>query len=292
MTTDPSAPALDGSTQPLPAYVPHLPVLRRPPGWSVLEEPALRVRAAQLFHALATEVPGARPGAVPAASTGQRPTGWDTGREAASVTAADAADARRAGNRVDGPRGRPGRRWLELSLMLLLLGLVVVAPWLAWAPLAGGLCLGILLLHTGYLDRWMSSLRNARTDAEEASADSGEASGQAERGIGRASDGAGAVPVAPVQGLETSGLRFTHSGWLLAAALVLVGVQAAIVIATVQIRRSDPSLQAGAARGAPASRAAEADAALRQPWPLPQAVDARRVLPQPDDAARPEETRQ
>lgn len=214
-----------------------LPVLRRPPGWAVLDETALRARAVQLLHAEVAPVPVMREfvpaqAPQPAPRHAVAPPHLAAGLEALDgmPTAPDPAGTA-AAVQARPHRERPHRQPVGLGLMamMVVIGLMALAPWLIWAPLVGGLALGILLLQTGLLRRWLAVRRQAEGLADPAP------------GVG-----AGQVPptlqsvqaVEAVKGVKVPALRFAHAGWLLTAVLVLVGVQAAMLITTIQVQRA------------------------------------------------------
>lgn len=166
--------------------------------------------------------------------------------------------------------GSLGSTPIALLALLALMGLMALAPWLIWAPVVGGLALGILLLQTGLLRRWVA-IQRERAASGEVSAQApqpgqdtqaaGEAAGEAAGRALLAHARGHRVPEAPlgqavravqvvqkVQAVRVPMVRMTHGGWLLTAALVLVGVQAAMLIATVQVQR------ATAVKPAPADR--------------------------------------
>lgn len=253
-TPAPSAPA--APVGPLRALDVRLPVLRRPPGWGVLDEPALRVRATQLYLVCMQQV-GQEAGG------GLGRLAWSSGRLAPKDSPADSPeeaglDPARTEPHAEvavehpavhsaEPKLRKGSHWHLLPWVLLLGGAMIMTPWLIWAPLVGGLCMGLLLLQTGMLRHWLQ----ARTLQEEAAAGASDllASGFAQtRGL---VDEAG---IEAVQAVGPRRLRFAHGGWMLTAALVLVGVQAAMLITTLQIKSQEPAAMAGAIRAAQPGR--------------------------------------
>jgi hypothetical protein len=146
-----------------------------------------------------------------------------------------------------------------------------IAPWLVWAPLVGGLCLGLLLVQTGLLRRWLA-VQRAHAESSivsEAGAHPGQPLGDTvdlQVNVGAACANA----ITPVQGRSPARLRMAHGGWLLTAALVLLGVQAAMVIATIQIRRADVVLQAVQSRANTDGRAATGEAPATLVLGLPE----------------------
>jgi hypothetical protein len=237
------------------AYVPRLPVLRRPPGWSVLNESALRARAVLLFHAC-VPVPGQGDPPAPDGAPAECPTQPPASQAAALVDPALALSRRTV---TSGPAGQGASRlgrWSTVTLIaplgLLILGLALLSPWLIWAPLMGGLCVGILLIQTGLIGRWLSA-RRARVQHQD---ESPPADASADARDDDRSMGAPTTPVQPVRRIGRPGLRVVNDGWLLTAALVLVGVQAAILIATFQVRRPEAAPAAKAAPPGPGARTA------------------------------------
>jgi hypothetical protein len=164
------------------------------------------------------------------------------------------------------PASRKGSHWHLLPWGLLLGGTMLLAPWLIWAPLVGGLCLGLLLLQTGMLKRWLQS----REPDEDAAVNL----------PGRGPDGetvhsplADEAVIQAVQRVGGRRLRWAHSGWMLTAVLVLVGVQAAMLLTTVQIKNREPAAFAGAIRAAHPGRDARQSTApdaqqVLQPLPV------------------------
>lgn len=305
---------------------PRLPVLRRPPGWTVLDERALRVRAAQLFHACAsqepmvsnrpTDRPEPGPGPRvehPAAGAPRRAAGGaDAGEPVPSAAFAQSRGASEASevsgvsgvSRVSGRTPRPSRvpgfPWRTLPWALLPMVLVLLGPWPVWAPLAAGLGLGILLLRSGSLAPWLD--RRARANAHAQDHAHGDDSGFdgtqpaagtlrtepgriGPLGLGNADSAVDAVrPVRPPR------LPIAHPGWLLTAALVLVGVQAAMLFATVHVSRQATTPRTGkperirdAEDPRTGSRAAEAaEDAILAPLPMPRPPASAPRDPSPD----------
>ena len=274
---DPAVVLHQDDSQAVPSGFPlRLPVLRRPPGWTLLDEAALRARAVQLLHAQlqAAAPPDAEPAsaasvpeAAPAwAPTPQRPT------VAAAALPARVADAPPEAG-IDPPaRSVPSHRTLgstpvALVALSALMGVMALAPWLIWAPLVGGLALGILLLQSGLLRRWLHAQRTQAALAEaraEAEAACQEPAGEASPGHAHTAPGPHAnrgLAVVAVQAVKAPVRRMGHEGWLLAAVLVLVGVQAAMLIATVQVQRAsavkpplgDPLARPGQGAGEPSA---------------------------------------
>ena len=264
MTDTPAPSAPSAPVGPLRALDVRLPVLRRPPGWGVLDEPALRVRATQLYLVCMQQV-GQEAGAglgrsawssgplSPEVSPKDSPThspehsleeaGLDPAR---TVPHAELAAQHPAVHPAE-PKPRKGSHWHLLPWVLLLGGFMIMTPWLIWAPLVGGLCMGLLLLQTGMLRHWLQ----ARTLQEEAAAGASDllSNGFAQtRGLG---DEAG---IEAVQAVGPRRLRFAHGGWMLTAALVLVGVQAAMLITTLQLKSQEPAAMVGAIRAAQPGR--------------------------------------
>ena len=260
-TPAPSAPAAPAG--PLRALDVRLPVLRRPPGWGVLDEPALRVRATQLYLACMQQVgqqgvggpvgplglAGAPAGTAAGGAAWLQPTAVpdDEGTTPFASAAAPLKTALAPADTPAAPPIRKGSHWHLLPWVLLLGGAMLMTPWLIWAPLVGGLCMGLLLLQTGMLRHWLQM----RTPPEEA------ATGTAGRMASGFDQPGGLVDEAGIQAVQAVGprrLRFAHGGWMLTAALVLVGVQAAMLITTLQLKSREPSAVAGAIRAAQQGR--------------------------------------
>jgi len=253
-----------------------VPVLRRPPGWGVLDEPALRVRATQLYLACMQQVhplervrdkggctsPGLpaswqeavvpafqeapAPGPGPGLAAPMRFTAPMISMPSAPALATPAAAPAEL---HAAPALRKGSHWHLLPWGLLLGGAMIMTPWLIWAPLVGGLCMGLLLLQTGMLRHWLQ----ARTLLQEAAA------GTSDRRASGFAQTRGMVEVAGIEAVQAVGprrLRFAHGGWMLTAALALVGVQAATLFATVQIKNREPAILAEAIRAAHPGREA------------------------------------
>lgn len=271
-----------------------LPVLRRPPGWAVLEESALRTRAVQLLHAWVV---------VP--STVPRPAGAVTPDAPMAVSSAAAARAHPTAqvsavtpraHAGDAPRQRPRpRSGMGVGLMALLglMGLMALAPWLIWAPLVGGLALGILLLQTGLLRRWLV-IQHARAALADAEVQAAQEARTAPEPVGEALPDEARTPrvleaplgpqVRAVQAVKAPVVRMAHGGWLLTATLVLVGLQAAMLIATVQVQRASAVKPVRAEKTDASARMPEAKApedrglglTLRLPTPAPdRSTDSR-----------------
>jgi len=242
------ASASQASALPGASFKVRLPVLRRPPGWGVLDEPALRVRATQLYLACMQQVGpqvGPQWGPVAGPPAGTMPDA-DTSYPLAAAHASLAAGLVSADPPAPPPHRRGGH-WHLLPWVLLLGGAMLMTPWLIWAPLVGGLCMGLLLLQTGMLRHWLRS----RTLQEEAV--TGE-SGRRVSGFAHTSSQVDEADIEAVQAVGLRRLRFAHGGWMLTAALVLVGVQAAMLITTLQLKSREPAALAGAIRAAQQGR--------------------------------------
>ena len=201
-----------------------LPVLRRPPGSRALGEEALRARAARLLvrsGVLVLEAPlsvGPAPSPVPAAPfqhTAAGPASWE------DPTAAPMADRLEAPHQPVKDRLSARIRTL-LPWVVLVLGAMALAPWVIWAPLVGGLCLGALVLQSTLVARWLQGRDAAATDPSAGTFE------------GRPPD-AKRAPAAP-------------SGWFIVGILVLLVVQAAMLITTVDLKNKEPSAVAAAMR--------------------------------------------
>lgn len=278
--------------EPSPGFTVRLPVLRRPPGSRALDEPALRARATQLY--LASRLP---PVALAANARGAVPvgpvrTGPGSGVPEAGVQAAPAPAAAASAvvsavaSAVPAAARQAARHghWHLLPWVVMVGGIVLLTPWLIWAPVVGGLCLGLLLLQGGLVKYWISTRQDgvaapvtgSRPDSRPFAHESGNPPPARESG-----------PVGAIPEIESRRLKFANPGWLLTAVLVLLGVQAAMLLTTVQIKNGEPSAVAGALRAVQAGRAAAAR-------PGGEAATPRRAeAKQPDAdqrAAEPDET--
>ena len=257
-TPAPSAPA--APVGPLRALDVRLPVLRRPPGWGVLDEPALRVRATQLYLVCMQQVGQEAGGGFgrlawssgplsPEVSPEVSPedAGLDPARTGPPAEpAADHPEVHPAVHPAE-PKPRTGSHWHLLPWVLLLGGAMIMTPWLIWAPLVGGLCMGLLLLQTGMLRHWLQT----RNPQEEVATG---ALGRRANGFAQPRGLIDETGIEAVQAVGPRRLRFAHGGWMLTAALVLVGVQAAMLITTLQLKSREPSAVAGAIRAAQQGR--------------------------------------
>ena len=293
--TDTSAPA--GPAAPaghLPGLKLRLPVLRRPPGWGVLDEPALRVRATQLYLASMQQVHLDANGTLDAPRSTSGPHanaalyaapvfGLSAMHDTPPAPMVAAAAMATAGPLAPPLRPTKGSHWHLLPWMVLLGGAMVLAPWLIWAPLVGGICLGLLLLQTGMLRHWLSARTPDATSAD------GQTAFDAQAGGGSMED-----VVEAVQGVGPRRLRFAHSGWMLAAALMLVAVQAAMLITTLELKSQEPTAIAREIRAAQSGRDGRqgVPASLQQDEPPLQLRSAETASPPPaDEPAGPAETR-
>jgi hypothetical protein len=233
-----------------------LPVLRRPPGWTLLDERALQARATLLFLGCVPMPQGGPQANAPIPPSGPAaPSTPIVATTPAAAPARDTAGPSAPPKQKPRPHPRPSPRvWRAWPLLLWTLGLMFIAPWLVWAPLVGGLCLGILLVQTGLLRRWLA-VQRAHAESAIAAESGGQPLGDAVH-LQTSVAAASASALTPVQGRGPARLRIAHGGWLLTAALVLLGVQAAMVIATIQIRRADVMLQAVQTRAGADARTA------------------------------------
>lgn len=271
--------------EPSPGFTVRLPALRRPPGSRALDEPALRARATQLY--LASQLPSVvlaagAGGAVPVSPVR---TGPGSGVPQAGVQAAPAATAAASAVPLGVRQSARQGHWHLLPWMVLVGGIVVLTPWLIWAPVVGGLCLGLLLLQGGLVKYWIST----RQDGVAAP---GRASLPDSRPFVRESDtppvSRESGPIGAIQEIESRRLKFANPGWLLTAVLVLLGVQAAMLLTTVQIKNGEPSTVAGALRAVQAGRAAAARPGGEAPAPRRAAAkqtDADQRAAEPDETA-------
>ena len=199
----PAAAAFEPS--PAPDFVPRLPVLRRPPGWRMLDEPALRSRATQIYLSLLPQPPlDTHPG--------------DPGRAAAGAL-------------------RPGRRAPPAAQVAQVQTLNQAGPQQT----------GPRQVETG------EPLEQAPPVVE--------SPGQARRFSGSGLGGQG------------PGVRL-HTGWLLALLLLLVGLLAAMLFATLEVKKLNPASVVNAVRAAQQDRRDGRGGAPELPPPAPDLVEA------------------
>lgn len=213
----------------------HLPRFKRPPGWSALDANAVRSRAAQAF--IAFENPpisaGARTadGVMPSGSKDQADqgvAGADAPGEHQHIAAPSVADS--CGSNAEAHAKSGFTRGHRLYLLAFLLGGVVLAPWVVWAPVLGGISFGLLLIQTGLLQRWLMPAAPVA------------------RSIGSI--------VPDNQGAQIESRRSTRgSGWLLVAVLILFGVQTLMLLTTLNIKSREPALSVQALQGSQRERA-------------------------------------
>jgi hypothetical protein len=202
----PTTVALEPS--PAPDFVPRLPVLRRPPGWRSLDEPALRSRVTQIYLSLLPQPPlDANPAdAGPAAAGVLQP-----GRPAPpAVRVGEVQPLKKAGSQQIGPRQ------VETGVRLEQAPPVVESP------------------------------------------------AQARRFSGSGLGGQG------------PGVRL-HIGWLLAMLLLLVGLLAAMLFATLEVKKLNPAAVVNAVRAAQQDRSdgrGGRDGVPELPPPAPDPVEA------------------
>jgi hypothetical protein len=183
-----------------------LPQLREPMGWRSLDERELAVRTALLLDAAMAD-PSARHTCIPSGAV-QAQT-HTPGPEAADAPAAEAppsADADAA------------RRWGRLALGLPWLvgvgGLAMSVPVLVWAPLLGGLCLGLVGLQVALARGWIH--RRQALQSEQA------------------------LPPA-AHSPAAAAARNTPPGLLLAAFLAVFGLLASLVLYTAALKSREPA---------------------------------------------------
>lgn len=193
-----------------------LPGLKRPTGWGALDADAVRSRAAQTFLAFEASIVTEH-SATPDmdshntwASIARSPDTM-TGNGAAEINRAESCTVDAKTTERDGAdlsRFVWGRRSVMWGVLL---GGIVLAPWVVWAPVLGGLSFGLLIIQAGLLTRWlMASSPTVEAEADWASQDS--------------------IAL-------TAPHRLCHgSGWLLVAILVLFGVQAIMLLTTFNMK--------------------------------------------------------
>ncbi len=195
------------------------PTLREPQGWRYLEDHELTSRLAVLLDA------GLSPGQLAdgvlldetwVQSNSSRPLRPNATHKAgaAPLTAEGAID-----KAIESPSDTV-RQWARLSIGLPVLALAVslgmAAPLLVWAPLLGGLCLGLAGLQFALVRRWLLQ--------RQALQDQGAVAFASDKPVGLA--------------------RGTPTGVLLAGFLSVFGLMAAIVLYTTAIRNRDTAAMA------------------------------------------------
>ena len=215
----------------LPLFEVTLPTLKRPAGWTVLDSGSVRTRAAKVYLAYQHELRTTAEGAIYAPAPGEQAVALleddlttgvildadgSSGCPAIAIAPADTVENEGM------PKLVQARRLLPWALLL---GGVVLAPWLIWAPLLGGLSFGLLLIQTGLLQRWLDARPYADT-SEVAEA---------------------FVPALIIAGEPRDGEH--RRGWLLLAVLILFVVQCLMLITTLKIKAEDPTIAIRAAGG-------------------------------------------
>ena len=192
----------------------HLPALREPVGWRSLDERELASRAMVLFEVATARGDGALSSEVPAtAPVAARPVPAPPEQEPTAGAAA--------------MRGGVGPT-LALPGLVLLGGLAMSAPVLVWAPLVGGLCVGIAVLQAGVVKKLLERRAALKEEA---------LSRHAEVDLAQT-----------VSAPARSRMRQAQSGVLLTAFLVLFGLLAAVVLTTLDIKNREPAAAAEALR--------------------------------------------
>lgn len=193
-----------------------LPQLREPLGWRSLSDAELGARVMFMLNAL-QEGPLRR---QDLAASEPGPSGLELrGRDECSATQTSAALPSSSGIQEEQIK-RWGRIGLGLPWLAVAIGLAMALPVLIWAPLVGGLCLGLVGIQAGMVRRW--ARRHAASPARTAQDDS-----------------VHAVVV-------SSPARPQTSGWLLAAFLALSVLLAAVLLATLHIKSREPAAAANA----------------------------------------------
>lgn len=198
----------------------HLPRFKRPPGWSALNANAVRSRAALAFIAFEN------PHVAACAGTADHvmPQSWDNGTDSQVIKGyvvgrdehmapLSGVDSRVSNITAHAKSG--STRQYRLLPFALLLGGVVLAPWLIWAPILGGISFGIFVVQTGLVQRWlMPAPLTARS--------------------------IGSIPASENQDSKIESRRSTSgSGWLLMAVLMLFGIQVLMLLATLNIKNRE-----------------------------------------------------
>lgn len=223
------------------------PVLREPQGWRYLEDHELASRLSVLLDAgfvSGSMTDGVREGEPlfqPEVSRSCRSN--TSGEEVEARVAADGA----ALNALESPLGAV-RQWAGLSMGLPVLAfavsLAMAAPLLVWAPLLGGLCLGLAGLQFALVRRWLQQSQSLpKQDAAVLDF---------------------AAPTPHPQGMPT--------GVLLAGFLGVFGLLAVIVLYTAAIRNRDAAAMAQIHTTQPApSREAQGQKSGLSPLLTPEA---------------------
>jgi len=193
-----------------------LPVLKRPTGWGALDADAVRSRAAQTFLAFEASMVAEH---LATPDMDSHNTWASIARSPDTMTGAGVAETNLAQSYTADAKSteRDGAdlsrfSWGYRPVMCgVLLGGIVLAPWVVWAPVLGGLSFGLLIIQAGLLKRWlMPSSSTEEAEADRTSYD--------------------AITLTAPQ-------RSRHgSGWLLVAILVLFGVQAIMLLTTLNMK--------------------------------------------------------
>lgn len=207
-----------------------LPKLRRPAGWGALDAAGVRSRAAQVYMAhvsspftrAATACEAPPDGDAPEVtfSSPSIPVSVNLAQPAAGIGAKAVGAEDRYGE--VGPGTVAGSKPRRLFPWAALVGGAVLAPWVVWAPILGGLSFGVLMVQTGLLQRWLAQ-RPGRDGSDEPHAVLH--SNVSYSNVSHSNNGA-AEPTRASPG----------RGWLLVAMLLLVGIQAAMLITTVHLK--------------------------------------------------------
>lgn len=208
-----------------------LPTLKRPAGWAVLDSGSVRTRAAKVYLAYQHELRATAEVAIYVPAPGEQAVALLDGHvtTGAVISADDSSGCPPiAAAPVDTAENEEMPKLVQTRRLLpwaLLLGGVVLAPWLIWAPLLGGLCFGLLLIQTGLLQRWLDARPYAdKPEVAEAF-----------------------VPASVISGEPRDGEH--RRGWLLLAVLTLFVVQCLMLITTLKISAEDPTIAIRATSG-------------------------------------------
>lgn len=193
-----------------------LPQLREPLGWRSLSEAELGARVMFMLNAL--QEGSLRRRDVPASDPGP------SERELRAHDERSATQTSVASHSSSGLQEEQLKRWgrigLGLPWLAVAIGLAMALPVLIWAPLVGGLCLGLVGIQAGMVRRWAH--RRAGSPARMAQDNS-------------------------VHAVAVSSLvRPQASGWLLAAFLTLSALLAGVLLATLHIKSREPAAAAHA----------------------------------------------
>lgn len=206
----------------IPAQVPdkdeatqRLPQLREPLGWRSLDEQELAVRASLLLDAAMAPPTAQSFASIPASD--QAWLKMPIGHATSPVEVLDSAERNGLSHGVAEAVRDWGRLAVALPWLVGLLGLVVSAPVLVWAPLLGGLCLGLVGFQVVLTRGWIQRRQVLQVEVD--------------------------LPRVPHARLADAS-RKTSAGVLLAALLMVFGSLVVIVIYTAALHKRE-SVSAG-----------------------------------------------